>query len=569
MTSDDLKRLYEDFQDDEIFARESLVVLDKRGDLVPMLHGPAQQRLHARARRQEELQKALRLLFLKSRQVWGSVYVASRIFKRTIMQPGQHSLVLAHDHKSAKNIFDHYKRFHDNYKPFRGVIGLPKLVSDRTDALEYDNGSWIKIHTAGNANIGRSFTLHNVHFSEIGFYGDNARQLIASVMSAVPATFGTEVWGESSPNGVGTEFYEMWQQAVDGRSEWIPEFFGWWEHPEYVMPVEEKHRAGFEGSLSEYERDLRRQYSLTHAQLNWRRWIIANQLNGDEDLFKQEFASNARECWLSSGRPRFQITSIERLPIEHNPMRGGLELYDLGNEKRLRFLSRERGEVTIYRQPQKGREYIIGADTSQGIDITGGKGKADPDFAVGNLADRDTGQVVAKVKGRFTPAEFARQLKLLGIYYFWAQIVPEINNHGWAMVQALLAEEYPRNLIYHRIRTIDQDPQERADLIGFLTTQLTRPQMISVLDEALRTGAIIVYDAETQQELRTFVIHADGKASAAYGCHDDEVISLALLCVGIQEMPRRERPKLMPKAQTQVDNYLRRNQNDQQDRRRS
>ena len=82
MTSDDLKRLYEDFMDDEIFARESLVVLDKQGNLVPMIHGPAQQRLHARARRQAELQKALRLLFLKSRQVWGSVYVASRIFKK-------------------------------------------------------------------------------------------------------------------------------------------------------------------------------------------------------------------------------------------------------------------------------------------------------------------------------------------------------------------------------------------------------------------------------------------------------------------------------------------------------
>ena len=566
MTSDDLKRLYEDFMDDEIFARESLVVLDKQGNLVPMIHGPAQQRLHARARRQAELQKALRLLFLKSRQVWGSVYVASRIFKRTIMQPGQHSLVLAHDHKSARNIFDHYKRFHDNYKPFRGVIGLPKLISDRTDALEYDNGSWIKIHTAGNANIGRSFTLHNVHFSEIGFYGDNARQLIASVMSAVPATFGTEVWGESSPNGVGTEFYEMWQQAVDGRSEWIPEFFGWWEHPEYIKPLEIAPDR-FKASLTGEEREMRQQYNLRPEQLNWRRWIIANQLNGDEDLFKQEFASNARECWLSSGRPRFQLASIDRLPIIHQPLRGGLELYDMGGEKRLRFVQRERGEVVIYRQPKKGGEYIIGADSSQGLDITGGKGKADPDFACAQVGDRDTGEVVAKVKGRFTPAEFARQLKLIGIYYHWAQIVPEINNHGWATVQALLAEDYPRNLIYHRIRTIDQDPQERADLIGFLTTQLTRPQMISLLDEALRTGALIIYDLETQQELRTFVIHADGKASAAFGCHDDEVFGLALLCIGIQEMPRREVPKLLPSAQTKIENYLR-PQTDREDIRR-
>ena len=566
MTPDDLKRFYEDFMDDEIFARESLTVLDKAGDLVPMLHGPAQRKIHRRIQRQVELGKPVRMLFLKARQVWGSVYVASRFFKRTIMMPGQHTLVLAHDAKSAKNIFDHYKRFHDNYKPFRGVIGLPKLISDRTDALEYDNGSWIKIHTAGNANIGRSFTLHNVHFSELGFYGDNARQLIASVMSAVPSVAGTEVIGESSPNGVGTEFYEMWQQAVDGRSEWQAEFFSWWEHPEYRKPLEINPQL-FQSSLSFEEREMMVQYSLSLEQLNWRRWLIANQLNGDEDLFKQEFGSNSRECWLSSGRPRFQLAAIERLPIQHNPMRGGLELYDLGSEKRLRFLPRERGEVVIYKQPQKGREYIIGADSAQGIDINDGKGKADPDYACAQVGDRDTGEVVAKVKGRFTPAEFARQLKLIAIYYNWAQIVPEINNHGWATVQALLAEEYPRTLIYHRIRTIDQDPQERADLIGFLTTQLTRPQMISLLDEALRTGAITVYDADTQQELRTFVIHADGKASAAARCHDDEVIALCLLCVGIQEMPRIEKPKLLPGSQTQVQNYLRPAQNDQRSRR--
>lgn len=561
----DLKTLREDFNDDAIFARESLMVLNKAGQLVPMIHGPAQTKLANRIKREEELGHAIRLLFLKARQVWGTVYVASRFFRRTIMQPGQHTLVLAHDAKSAKNIFDHYKRFHDNYKPFRGVIGLPKLISDRTDALEYDNGSWIKIHTAGSVNIGRSFTLHNVHFSELGFYGDHARQLIASVMAAVPTTPDTEVIGESSPAGVGTEFHTMWEAAVNGESDWIAEYFGWWEHPEYVRALAEDDTtpAAFQAVLTPEERTMRETYNLTLPQLAWRRWKIRNDLTGDEDLFKQEFSSNPQECWLTSGRPRFNSASIERMPIIRDGLTGGLQLDDIGGEKRLRFLQRERGELTIYKRPERNRQYIIGADSAQGIDILkGGGGKADPDFACAQVGDRDTGEVVARLSARLTPAEFARQLWMLGSFYNWAQLVPEINNHGWATVDALLKGDdgrigYPVTLIYHRIRTTDQDPQERADLIGFLTTTVTRPQMISTLDEALRTGALIVHHPETQQQCRTFVIKADGKAEGAYGCHDDDVIGLALLCVGIQEMPPKIVMPLLPDALTKIDNYRR------------
>lgn len=562
MNASDFRTLHDDFHNDAIFARESLMVKNKAGELVPMIHGPAQTRLANRIAREVELEKALRLLFLKSRQVWGTMYIASRFFRKTIMRPGQHTLVLAHDHKSALNIFDYYKCFHDNYKPFRGVIKLPKLVSDRKDALEYDNGSWIKIHTAANVDIGRSTSLHNVHFSELGFYGDHARALIAGVLSAVPATFGTEVVGESSPNGVGTEFHTMWELAVHGESDWIAEYFAWWEHPEYVSALDMPPDV-FQSLLAAEERTMRQTYNLTLPQLAWRRWKIRNDLNGDEELFKQEFSSNPQECWISSGRPRFKHSAIELMPIIHTGLEGGLGLSDLGGEKRLRFLPRERGELTIYRQPQKHRSYIIGADSAQGIDILGGKGgKADPDFACAQVGDRDTGEVVARLSARITPAEFARQLWMLAVYFNWSQIVPEINNHGWAMVDGLLKggegwEGYPTNLIYHRIRTTDQDPQERADLIGFLTTTVTRPQMISTLDEAIRTGAILVHNPITQQQCRTFVIKANGKAEGAFGCHDDDVIALALLCVGLQEMPRREKQKLLPDAQTKIDNYLR------------
>lgn len=548
-----LDRIYEGFHDDETFARGSLTVLDKRGALRAMDLGPAQRGLAELIAQQRKARKPVRIIVLKARQVWISTYVAARFWRDTTHRSGQHTLVIAHDLKTASNVFDYYYRFHANYRPFGGIIGIPQLESDRKDALEYGNGSWIKIQTASNANIGRSFTLRRVHFSEYGFYGDQARAMMAAVMSAVPDDPDTEVIVESTANGIGNEFHQMWQRAVAGESEWIPYFFAWWQHPEYVRDVLPRF------VLTESERDLQRTYHLALEQLAWRRWKIQNDLNGDEELFKQEFPSCPEEAFLASGRPRFPLVAIAKMPVIRDGLEGGLEMQELAGRKKLIFLPRERGELTIYRKPETSRQYVIGADSAEGIDVNDGKGQADPDYAVGHVLDRDTGEQVAHLRARLTPSEFGWQLYLLGIYYCWAQQVLEANGPGLASIDSLLKHGYPADLLYHRVRTPDQDPSERADLVGFKTTIVTRPQLLSLLDEAIRTLSILVHHPNTVSELRTFVIKANGRAEHQAGCHDDEVISLGLGVVGIEQMPRRKTPALAPQqAPKKVNNYRRR-----------
>lgn len=547
-----LERIYEDFHDDEIFARESLTVLDKRGSLRSMEFGPAQQKLHRLIAKLRKQRRPVRIIVLKARQVWISTYVAARFWRDTTHRPGQHTLVLAHDLKTAANVFDYYYRFHANYKPFGGVIGLPGLLSDRKDALEYANESWIKIQTASNANVGRSFTLRRVHFSEYAFYCDNARALMASVMDAVPDDPDTEAIVESTANGIGNEFHLMWQRAGAGESEWVPFFFGWHEHPEYVREVS----GAFD--LTETERHLQRAHQLTLQQLAWRRWKIQNDLNGDEALFRQEFPSCPEEAFLASGRPRFSLDAIAKMPAIRDGLEGGLEMQELAGRRKLIFLPRERGELTIYRKPETHRQYVIGADSAEGIDVNDGKGSADPDYAVGQVLDRDTGEQVAHLRARLTPSEFGRQLYLLGIYYCWAQQVLEANGPGLATIDALLRHGYPADLLYHRVRTPDQDPAERADLVGFKTTPVTRPQLISLLDEAIRTMSVLVHHPNTLSELRTFVIKANGRAEHQRGCHDDEVIALGLGMVGIEQMPRKKPIAESPgSVSRKLNNYLR------------
>jgi hypothetical protein len=119
-----------------------------------------------------------------------------------------------------------------------------------------------------------------------------------------------------------------------------------------------------------------------------------------------------------------------------------------------------------------------------------------------------------------------------------AQICIERNGAGIGSLEALLNCDYPPGLIYHRPLTPDQDPQTRSDKIGWDTGEVSRQQLISMLDEALRQSSIFVHDPITQTELITFVINARGKAEAQQGCHDDTVLALALAVVVLARMPR-------------------------------
>jgi hypothetical protein len=65
-----------------------------------------------------------------------------------------------------------------------------------------------------------------------------------------------------------------------------------------------------------------------------------------------------------------------------------------------------------------------------------------------------------------------------------------------------------------------------TDILGFRTTQVTKPLMVDELNEALRTGVMTLYDDETIQELRTFVRNDKGKMEGSP--FDDRVISLAI-----------------------------------------
>lgn len=535
-----LETIPRDFRDYATACRECLTVLNPLGQLVPMEVQPAQIKLNQRIQAIREKGKPVRIIVLKARRVMVSTATAAKFFLEVPQRSGQHAVVLAHEADATANLFDMYRRFADNWKPFRGVIDLPEEVKNNEKRLEWENGSKIDCHTAGSTAFGRSFGFRYVHFSEAAYFRDQ-KAILTAVINCVPDDPDTVIVIESTANGIGDEFHRRCMAAMESGSDWELFFFAWWEHPAYSKPLDDNDRGRFQASLDREEWDILRKYNLTLEQMNWRRWAIENRCGGSVSMFKQEFPACIEEAFLFSGRPRFDHKSIERMPKVDNLLHGGLEEDVYAGTRRIIFLARDHGELTLIRRPQENREYVAGADICEGSDAAG-EGSTDPDtdWSVLPIADRDTGEVCASLRVRAHPSEFARLAYVALRYYNWASIVPEANGPGLAFIDELLRLQYPPGLIYHRFESADGDPRTRAPMIGWKTTTVTRPQLLSALDGALRDSSIIVCDPIALSELRTFVIKASGKAEAQTGCHDDYVIALALLVIGIQQMPRRK-----------------------------
>src|SRR5690606_37607220 len=153
--------------------------------------------------------------------------------------------------------------------------------------------------------------------SEVAFFPD-AKTTMLGLLQAVPDQPNTLVVLESTANGVGDWFHEMWQKAEKGENEFTPIFLPWFIQPEYTRPfrteaereqfiqeVEATHVDANGETVYTYEKQLMEKHDLTYEQLNWRRWTIANKCQGDEILFMQEYPSTPEEAFISSGRPVF------------------------------------------------------------------------------------------------------------------------------------------------------------------------------------------------------------------------------------------------------------------------
>lgn len=492
------KRLYEDF---EFYAKHALKIRTKEGEVKPFTLNEAQTRLLTAINDQIKAEGKVRVVILKARQMGLSTLVGGWLYWYISQHQAQKGLVVTHHADSTRALFDMTKRYFEHtpeiLKPHSKYSSRKELMFDVLDS------SYV-VATAGGDGIARGETFTQAHLSELAFWANaTARDNLNAILQAIPNTKGTAVFIESTANGVSGPFYDMWKGAVEGTNGYIPVFLPWFIQPEYREPVPKNFKR------TPDEEDLVEKFGLDNEQLMFRRRKVAQ--NGLE-LFQQEYPSTADEAFLTSGRPVFNTQQLQKRMEETPDILQRLALEE-GE-----WVEHARGELLVYRLHNPGETYYIGADVSMGV--RGG------DWSVAQVFDSKKRQV-AVFRAQVHPDYFAEILVALGYFYNTAKLIIESNNHG-ILTCTRVGKDYAYPNFYTEV-VYDKLSDKETIKLGFHTNVKTKPLIVDQLRAALREGEVELNDKVTIRELMTYIVNENGAMEAETGCHDDCVMSLALV----------------------------------------
>ena len=520
MSNDKMKILLMKMKNDRPwYMSHFLKIRNKEAQLVPFVLNDAQLLFDAEIKKCEEQGRLKRFIILKARQMGFSTYTEGLLFHRTTQNPFTNSMIITQEDKATQNLFNMSKLYYEELptalKPMIKYSNGKELVFENptNDPIEKKRNpglrSKITVATAGTVEVGRSATIHNLHASEVAFFPDASTTMLG-LLQCVPDTLNSCVVLESTANGVGGYFYDIWQKACRGENDFIPLFYPWFTDIHYQKPfTSTSEKENFEKTLDDYEVALMNRNNLTLEQMNWRRHTIANKCAGDKELFMQEYPSTPEEAFIASGRPVFNIPALRKY-LEH--ANEGIRGYIKENT----FLQDEKGYVEIWKEPKPNAYYVIGADVAEGL--------VEGDYSVAQVLDEDC-NVVARWHGHIDPDLFGIELVNLARYYNDAYLAIENNNHGLTTIKSVQRQEY-WNLFFSK--TYDRFSDTITKKLGWSTNGKTKPMMIDKLAEFVREFYIGIQDKLTIQELLTYIIEDNGKTNAQEGCHDDCVTSLAI-----------------------------------------
>ena len=181
-------RLYNDF---DYYAPNVLKIRTKDSKIVPFKINEAQRRLALVVNKQYAAEQKVRVIILKARQMGLSTWVGGRLFSRVSQRRARKAMVVAHEAKSTRALFDMTKRFYDLCPP----ILQPQTKYASQNAMTFgvlDSG--YVVATAGGDSIGRGETLTHVHASELAFWPkSSALANFNGLMQSVPNAPDTEV----------------------------------------------------------------------------------------------------------------------------------------------------------------------------------------------------------------------------------------------------------------------------------------------------------------------------------------------------------------------------------------
>jgi hypothetical protein len=489
---------------------------------------------------------AIRIIVTKIRQCGGTTFSVEVIY-HLCQQRNTDALILANISENSQGILERMKTFSQSDSfPWNNPL------SPQVGKMRWQNGSTATITSAESMNPGISKPRQAVLFSESAKYPRGGvkddKKIMASILPSLNDA-GLAI-AESTPDGASGWHFDTWQGALSlndylaqweaGKSSpgngWVKVFAAWFEFAENVKPVNAAEAAEINATLTAREANGRKNYEWTHEQIAWRRSVMNAECNGSEETFDVFYPEDDVSCFLSSGRPRFDVAAIKRLDaLTHAfPPEVGSLVWQ-GDHESVSFQPDASGfgDFQIWEKPKIGCSYIVWCDPMTGADQTSG---GDPDrHSIGVLRNEYMEQggatyntaVVARVRPPFTGTTIltAEFIAALSEYYGGALVVLEVNM-GLHILERLKDLNVP---LYMREVVNPFDREKKEFQYGWkLKDRDQRRTIIDSLALALHNSELDVRCPHILAECKTFVWAKDGREEARSGCHDDDVLGLAM-----------------------------------------
>jgi hypothetical protein len=494
-----------------------------------------------RAQQHFQKHKHTRNIILKSRQLGFTTDESVDMLDDTLFTPNYQALFIAHTQDAAQEIFN--KKVDYTWKNVGELSPMWKVESDTAQKLKFDFGEVENGKPAGFkgttiseisvANSGRSGTYNRVHISEFAklcvTFPLRAQEIITGTIPSVPLDGRIDI--ESTAEGMGGHFsdlfWEAWRRGTPKHQiEFKAHFYNWtWDDEEISkvtqsMPASEMEDVRFA--------ELQKNHKLTDQQLTYYylKWL---SLKKDWNALRQEYPTTPEEAFILSGSPYFDSERITQLihKVKHPLWRGEIELtcqhptkcsyIEACDIKRPTLTETLGGKLVIWEHPQQYNSYILGGDTSEGIN---------QDNSVAVVKNNKSLKTAASfVNGSCPPDEYALIVFALGIYYNNAYIGVESNKDGLWVNDTLFKMSYPNLFFRERYDDITKSVGKQ---LGFRTGARERDPILANLKSYINNYDDIWVDKDFLMECLTFVRNKVGKPEAMEGNKDDRVMAEAI-----------------------------------------
>jgi hypothetical protein len=529
------------------WARKYIKIRTIEFELSEFIPRPGQKRLFDHIDRCRANKEPIRVLWLDNRQLAGkSTGSIVPLFGMSATKPFSDSLVITHEQTLSMK---HLEKVNIMYDHLPAGEQPKQKYNERRMGIVFDEPLVSRIDIETGIKQGRSATGQGRGAGIGATYRcvlrDEAARIPADVMKLLSPTIPDkpdtlDIWS-STAWGAHGEFYELAQRVFTHQSNYYGIFVAWHEYQDNRVEPGQYHRRWWDTytryiqqvgcspyksmpavpmvreavmglHLTEKEEELYRAHNLDISQLLWRRHIIEDVLR-DERLFEQEYPSDWRSAFLSTGEsvfPAEKVDDIRRTCVIKPAMGTLYERHPEQGEDTVRryfnFHANPMGHLAVWQEPEEDTQYVIGVDPAQG------RTKDSDDQALIVVKRRNIAEV-ARWKGKIELTAFA---KFCDDVRHWYQchgvpaltIVEENPQGGGTVVLQMLWDWDPENIYFRRAETKLGAPITTA--LGFKTSVVTKEHLVSpgvalITSWSERNPTCIIPDEELLNQMLGFV----------------------------------------------------------------